>query len=422
VDPALLRRAKDRGAELLGQGNLEGALAAFKEVVKAAPGEPAHRQKVAELLQRLGRTQQAIAEYEATAEAWARTGWLLRAVAVCKLILQLDPKHTRTQALLANLHAQREQPRGLATRQEPAASTPPGLSRRRAPVALVPASPAQPPMAPIPFFSSLGREVFLEVLGGVERRRCAPAELIVQEGTPGSSMFIIVEGEVSVVRQAEDGQPVTLATLGEGELFGEMALLCEGPRLSSVMATKETVLLEFSRERMETIAARYPQLAEVIQRLYQERLLANVLRSNPLFAGWTEKLRQAVSEAFTPISVEAGEVILARGQSAQALYLLLRGRCDVFHQHVDGNETPYPDMVEGDVFGEISLMRSRLTTATVRARTPCMLLKLERETLDQLLPFHPLMDLELRRLGAERMLRTTMLLCGRPIHLGDTRV
>ncbi len=277
-------------------------------------------------------------------------------------------------------------------------------------------------MAPIPFFSSLGREVFLEVLAGVERHLYAPGELVVHEGTPGHSMFIIVEGEVSVLRQGEDGQPVTLATLGEGELFGEMALLFEGPRLSSVVTTKETVLLEFSRERMESIAGRYPQLAEVIQRLYEERLLANVLRSNPLFAGWPESLRKAVAAAFTPVTVQAGEEILSRGQASHTLYLVLRGRCAVLHPHVDGHETPYPDLVEGDVFGEISLLRSKLVTATVRATTPCLLLKLERVTLDKLLPHHPLLSKELQRLGAERMLRTTLLLCGRPIHLGDSRV
>jgi CRP-like cAMP-binding protein len=420
LDPAALRQAKDRATELLRQGKLEAALAAFQEVVKAAPGEPIHRQKVAEVLQRLGRTQEAIAEYESAAGAWARQGWLLRAIALCKVILQLDPGHTRTQALLASLHARREQPRGTA-RQEPRGATPPGLVRRHFPQARVAAAPVEP-MAPVPLFTSFGREMFLEVLAGVERRVCRPSEVIVQEGEPGRSMFIVVEGQVSVMRQDEGRRPITLATLGEGEFFGEMALLCAGPRLSTVVAVTETVLLEFSRERMEAIAARYPQLEEVVHRLYRQRLLANALRSNPLFASWPEDLRQLVSEAFSSFSVKAGDEILSRGQPAHALYLLLRGRCAAIHQHVDGRETPYPEMAEGDVFGEISLLRSKLATATVRASTPCVLLKLDGAILDELLPRHPMLHKELERLGAERMLRTTMLLCGRPFHLGDTCV
>src|SRR5690606_13226794 len=69
---AALRQAKDRAAELLAQGKWEAALAVLQEVVRAAPGEPIHRQKVAEVLQRLGRTKEAIAEYESAAETWAR--------------------------------------------------------------------------------------------------------------------------------------------------------------------------------------------------------------------------------------------------------------------------------------------------------------------------------------------------------------
>lgn len=417
----MLRRAKDRGTELLAEGKLEAALAAFQEVVKAAPGEPLHRQKVAEVLQRLGRTTEAIAEYEEAAEMWARTGWLLRAIALCKVILQLDPGHTRTQSLLATLHTRREHSRSQAQRQEPSAPVPPGLLQRRPTLVPVSAS-SREPMSPIPFFSSLGREVFLEVLAGVERRVCKPGELIVQEGSPGTSMFIIVEGEVKVVRKGLASQPLMLAKMGEGEFFGEMALLYEGTRLSTVVATSECVLLEFSRKRMETIAARFPQLNEVVQRLYRQRLLANALRSNPLFAAWPEDLQQAVSEAFSPVSVAEGEEILTRGKPAQALYLVLRGRCVAFHQHVDGHETPYPEMAEGDLFGEISLFRSKLATASVRATTSCVLLKLDPTSLERLLPHHPMLRQELQRLGAERMLRTTMLLCGRPIHVGDTRV
>jgi cAMP-dependent protein kinase regulator len=418
ADASMLRRAKDQGSALLAEGKLEAALAAFQEVAKAAPGEPLNHQKVAEVLQRLGCTSEAVEAYEAAAELWARTGWLLRAIALCKVILQLDPGHTRTQALLATLHTRREHSRANAQRHPP---VPPGLLRRRPPLFPMAAS-SEEQMSPIPFFSSLGREVFLEVLAGVERRVCRPGDVIVQEGSPGTSMFIIVEGEVKVERQGRGSQPLTLAKMGEGEFFGEMALLYEGTRLSSVVATSECVLLEFPRKRMEEISVRFPQLNEVVQRLYRQRLLANALRSNPLFAGWPEDLQQAVSEAFSPVSVAEGEEILTRGKPAPALYLVLRGRCIAFHQHVDGRETPYPEMAEGDIFGEISLFRSKLATASVRATTPCVLLKLDQHSLERLLPHHPLLQQELQRLGAERMLRTTMLLCGRPIHLGDTRV
>ncbi|HYH99685.1 cyclic nucleotide-binding domain-containing protein [Hyalangium sp.] len=414
-DTDAIREAKDRGAELLAKGKLEEALSAFQELVKLAPQEPAHRQKVAEVLQRMGRKPEAIAEYTAAAEAWARTGWLMRAIALCKLILQLDTGHSRTQALLADFYARRANTRPSGDEAPPAAA----LSTRPT---LAP-SPGQAPQGqPTSFFSALEREEFLEVLARLERKLFQPGQQIVREGEPGTSMFVIVEGSVEVVRQLDDGQSTTVARMGEGEFFGEMALVTEGPRLAGVVATAPTVLLELSRDRLEEVITHHPSLGEVVQQFFRERLLTNVLRSNPLFAELPEELRQPIKAAFTPLTAKQGEQILTRGQPSQALYLLLRGRCEVFHEHVDGRETPYPKMVEGDVFGEIALLRSRLVTASVRAATPCALLKLEREAFEQLLSQHPQLRQQLELLGSERRERTARLLSGRTVHHGDARV
>jgi len=249
-----------------------------------------------------------------------------------------------------------------------------------------------------------------------------PGERIVQEGTPGNSMFVIVDGEADVVRQSPEGESVAVARIGEGEFFGEMALLTEGPRLASVVAVEPTVMLELTRQAMAEVIARYPSVGEVVQQFHRERLLTNAMRSNPLFAELPEELRRPVIDAFTPVAVKPGDQILTRGQPAQALYLLLRGRCTVFHEHVDGRESSYPEMTEGELFGEISLLRSKLATASVRAATACTLLKLERESLEQLLAQHPNLRQQLERLGSERLQRTARLLSGQMIHMGDSRV
>jgi CRP-like cAMP-binding protein len=412
-NPAALREAKDRGARLYAEGKLEAALAAFQVVVKAAPQEIIYRHKVAEVLQRLGKKSEAIAEYLAEAEAWARTGWLLRAIAACKVILQIDPGHAGGKKFLAELYDRRDRPRSTqAPSLLPAAEKPPEAHG---------GGEAQP-SGPIPLFSALGREEFTAVLWKMERRLFQPGETVVREGEPGTSMFVIVDGAVDVVRQMEDGQGKAVARMGEGEFFGEMALVVEGPRLASVVAVETTEVLELTRARLAEVIAHHPSVGEVVQQFFRERLLTNVMRSNPLFAELPEDLRRPVMEAFTPLSVKEGEQILERGRPSQALYLLLRGRCTVFHEHVDGRETPYPEMAEGDVFGEISLLRSGLVTASVRAATACTLLKLEREAFEQLLASRPELRQKLGALGSERLHRTSRLLSGRTIHQGDTRV
>jgi hypothetical protein len=148
VNPAALREAKDRGARLYAEGKLEAALAAFQQVVKAAPQEIIYRHKVAEVLQRLGRKSEATAEYLAEAEAWARTGWLLRAIAACKVILQFDPEHSGGKKFLAELYDRRDRPRS--------APVPVLLASAEKPVEAQGGGEAQPP-GPMPLFSALSR-------------------------------------------------------------------------------------------------------------------------------------------------------------------------------------------------------------------------------------------------------------------------
>jgi len=55
-------------------------------------------------------------------------------------------------------------------------------------------------------------------------------ETIVEQGQPGDAFYVIVKGRVAVAIVAPDGREVVLNSLGEGEHFGEMALLDDAPR------------------------------------------------------------------------------------------------------------------------------------------------------------------------------------------------
>ena len=99
VDKA--REAKDKGAHLLEKGKTEAALKEFQRAVELVPDDVAARKKVAELLSKLGKKDQAVVQYQHLAGRYAADGQLAQAIAVSKLILQLDPKHTQTQETLA---------------------------------------------------------------------------------------------------------------------------------------------------------------------------------------------------------------------------------------------------------------------------------------------------------------------------------
>ncbi|WP_257451096.1 cyclic nucleotide-binding domain-containing protein [Archangium lipolyticum] len=397
-----LREHKDRAAQFFASGKLEEALAEYQVVVEATPGELSGRQKVAELLQRLGRKQEAIATYEEVATAWARQGWLLRAIAMCKVILQLEPGHGRTQRMLADLYARRMAP-------------PPRLTPTP--------KPAAPRALPrIPLFSQLNQEAFVAVLEELALKVFAPGDTIVTEGEPGNSLFAIVEGRADVVRQLEGGKRRKVASLGEGDFFGEMALLSAGPRLASVVAAERTVALELTREQVERLVRHHPSVGQVLHTFHEERLLANVLRCNPILSVLSPQQREALAPSFQLHSVAAGQKLLEQGQPGTALYLILRGQCRVTHQHPDGHESQYPVLREGDVFGELSVLLGLPATATVSADSACTLLRLDREAVERHVLVRAGVREALSQLSSERLQRTARLLSGHEVLEGDQRV
>jgi hypothetical protein len=131
---------------------------------------------------------------------------------------------------------------------------------------------APPPPAPtrIPLFSDLNAEEFVDVAIMLVRRSEKPGNVIVKEGDPGDSMFIVSTGEAEATREV-DGQQRQLATFSDGDFFGEMAVLSGEPRTATVIARKNTELLELSRADLQQICSRHPEVEAKLRLAYDER-------------------------------------------------------------------------------------------------------------------------------------------------------
>ena len=90
-------------------------------------------------------------------------------------------------------------------------------------------------------FSREEIEQFLQYLQRVE---VEADECIFKEGSRGDAWYVVLQGEVAVVKHLVHGPPHILAHLGAGECFGEMALVDGSPRLASVEAVIDSVLFK----------------------------------------------------------------------------------------------------------------------------------------------------------------------------------
>jgi small-conductance mechanosensitive channel/CRP-like cAMP-binding protein len=101
-------------------------------------------------------------------------------------------------------------------------------------------------------------------------------EVLVREGDPGDSLFVIDHGKVRVSKIDSDGERVVLASLGAGAFFGEMSLLTGEPRSATVQADGGCEVLVLTREDLQPVLAADPTIAEKLSRALAERAAATV--------------------------------------------------------------------------------------------------------------------------------------------------
>jgi uncharacterized protein YhbP (UPF0306 family) len=122
-------------------------------------------------------------------------------------------------------------------------------------------------------FRDLPRQEVEAVAGKLETIQVEAGTTVVRQGAPADKFFIIVAGEMEVVRE-EPGQPggVTLATLGPGQFFGEVAILHDGPRTATVRAKSKTTLLTMDRDVFRGLVAQSLATTHDFDRVIRQRL------------------------------------------------------------------------------------------------------------------------------------------------------
>ncbi len=138
----------------------------------------------------------------------------------------------------------------------------------------------------VPILQDLEAEELRSFLSIARRTRFPRGKVILREGDPGETMYIIEEGQVEISkslimkRAGEDYQDrdkiLTKLSADDHGIFGEVALFEQGPRTATVAAIADCLLLEISRTDFLRLAEKDPQIGykitKNIARLLCERL------------------------------------------------------------------------------------------------------------------------------------------------------
>ena len=104
-----------------------------------------------------------------------------------------------------------------------------------------------------------------------DRVKFDPGQVVFEQGDGGDYAYVIIEGEADISVNTPSG-PLSVATLKEHELVGEIAILCDVPRTATVTATGELVALQISKDLFYRLVTEFPEMAIEIMRDLARRL------------------------------------------------------------------------------------------------------------------------------------------------------
>jgi len=413
----VLSELKTQALRYMVLGDLSRAFRTYEAIVRAVPSDLDARMKVADLCVTARMHDLARRVYAAVAFYDLQGGRPLHALVAAQALHSLGADIATLHESLAQLYGAGSPRLGRGGRlapPDPQTPVPPptlvdepeatAAAQAAADAAASTTSLSEFPsmFPPVPLLSELQPASFSRVLSTVRVVRLPHGAAVVREGEPGTSFFLVAAGTVRVFSTDALGKQTELARLGEGAIFGELALVAAQPRSASVEVVGEADLLEMGAEALRAAASDLPQLAEALDRFTRERLLKNLLATSPLFRPFSPQQRVDLARRFTGHDVSPGTEIIREGDAGRGLYVVLAGEVEVLKGEEPFEQT-LATLRSGDVFGEIALVRGTPATATVRAGRPTTVLFLAREYFERLLAALPEMRAFFETLTEERL-------------------
>jgi len=221
---------------LLAKREYARAVPLLKEESAKYPSNVRIQLQLADALAGAGMLEEAIEAYSRTAAHYNQSGLTVQAIAVAK-------KLEKVASLLEQRKAEE-------------ASAQPAFTER-------------PPESPL--FENMSDEERSAVVGQMVLETFENDEIVIREGDVGSSLYVIVTGEVKVFGKNPRGEPVYLAALKEGDFFGEVSVLTGKPRTATISAAVRSELLRLDKESLDVVIERHPRVRQILEAFYEKR-------------------------------------------------------------------------------------------------------------------------------------------------------
>ena len=209
-------------------------------------------------------------------------------------------------------------------------------------------------------FNMLSEDVVKQVMKSMKVLLIEPNQVIYSQGHYGCSFYLLEKGKLEV---QVDG--VSSSNLTPKQCFGELGLIQDTPRSTTVLTMEKSILRSIDRATYKTL----------LSRVYQKKEEEGVgfLEVIPLFKQLTKSQLINVTQAAMQVRFGTGEKIIKEGEMGDTMYIIKEGtvHCSKYDQHIR-------DFHRGEYFGEQALLYQTKRNATCVAAGKVIVLSITR--------------------------------------------
>ncbi len=412
---------------------LNEAIDLYELIEKQKVDEPRWPHRRGDLLQRVGRKAEAVLAYERAVDLYAAKGFVARAAAMAKVILAIDPSKGEVLERVdpeAARRLHRQNRSVIVTADEPPTpdsegpttethslitdalplvadkGAPPGETRFTKPErteditldltgvellhgpplqeSLVSQRPSAATLAQLPsmpLFAEVPRHILEALIRESTLIDVEDGQHLVTADTNAEALYVLVEGNAVGWR----GSDVQTLLLGEGDVAGVSCLLSNVSYGEDIVACSRIRALRISKVLLDRLVEQHPPFDDVLLEILCRRLIATLLRTNPIFTAFDEGTRRQVACSFEVRRALAGTKIVEAGKRTDGMYLPLHGRIAV--RKYDG--TYLGNMELGQAIGQESLLTRQPSPITVEAVSEVLVLRMPAARFSNLLMKRP---------------------------------
>lgn len=250
----------------------------------------------------------------------------------------------------------------------------------------------------IPILSQISQDEVKMLYSKIKVKRYSQNTNILNQGEKGDFFYLIYYGKVAVCIESSKGDYVQTDVLKTGDVFGEIALSINVPRVATVKALATTMTFALDKDSFnEYIVKKLGNGADITQLIRVSKMLLN----NDVFSCLSSKQIFGLYQAMRKVIYKEGQTIFSQDEQGDCMFIIYDGKVEI--ERKEEGKTGFKKILKkGNIFGEISLLKGIPRTATASAASDCCLYALQKDDLFCLINFNIAFAIGIDGLAHER--------------------